>query len=116
MSNESVAALTLTERAAEEVKRIMQEQKLDPEQAFLRFGIQGGGCSGFEYILGFVDAADDKDAHFESRGVRIVTDSKSLQFTMGTKIDFHADIMQRNFVFDNPLASRTCGCGTSFSV
>ena len=108
--------VSLTEKAAREIQRILDEQGLDSATHYLRFGIQGGGCSGFEYVLGFDDAVTERDETFECRGVRIATDKKSLAFTQGTEIDFQADVMQRHFVFNNPNASRTCGCGTSFSV
>ena len=106
----------LTAKAAEEMKRIMLEQGLDPERSVLRFGIQGGGCSGFEYVLGFDNAIKETDEVLESRGIRIATDKKTLEFTEGIEIDFEATVMERHFVFNNPKASRTCGCGTSFSV
>jgi len=113
-------SVDLTEKAAAEVARIMKEQSLDPATSYLRFGIQGGGCSGFEYVLGFVDSFSvpdvDKDALLESRGVKILSDEKSLEMADGTEIDFESDVMNRKFVFNNPKASRSCGCGTSFSV
>ena len=110
------APVNLTAKAAEEMKRIMLEQGLDPESSWLRFGIQGGGCSGFEYVLGFDNTINETDEVLESRGIRIAADKKSLALTEGIEIDFEATVMERHFVFNNPKASRTCGCGTSFSV
>ena len=110
------AAVNLTAKAAEEMKRIMLEQGLDPERSWLRFGIQGGGCSGVEYVRGFDNAINETDEVVESRGIRIAADKKSLALTEGIEIDFEATVMERHFVFNNPKASHTCGCGTSFSV
>ncbi|GIX01734.1 MAG: heme biosynthesis protein HemY [Thermogutta sp.] len=106
----------LTESAAQEVKRLLAENKLAADTA-LRVSVVGGGCSGFEYRLDFEtnpDAANDVVC--ESHGVKVVVDKKSLQFLAGTTIDYQNGILQRGFVFHNPLAVRTCGCGTSFSI
>ena len=110
------SAISLTDRAATEVRRIIGEQKLDPDTATLRVGIEGGGCSGFNYILGMDDAVRESDERFETNGIRVVVDRKSLEYINGTSIDFESGIMQRQFVFNNPNATKTCGCGTSFSV
>ncbi len=112
----SETILKLTDTAVAEILRIMGDQELDPRNHYLRFGIRGGGCSGFEYILGFDSAALDSDEVIEESGIRIAIDKKSLSFTKGTEIDFEETIMERHFVFDNPNATRTCGCGTSFGV
>ena len=116
MTEATQEKITLTEKAAEEIRRIMQEQKLDVAKSGLRFGIRGGGCSGFEYVLGFDTEVKETDELLDSRGIRILADQKSLAFTEGIEIDFEATLMERHFVFNNPKASRTCGCGTSFSV
>ena len=112
----SSGAVNLTAGAAGEIRRIMAEQGLDPERSLLRFGIRGGGCSGFEYVLGFDETTRETDEILESRGIRIAADKKSLALTEGIEIDFESTLMERHFVFNNPKASRTCGCGTSFSV
>jgi iron-sulfur cluster assembly protein len=109
-------ALKLTEKAAGEVKRIMAEQKL-PETAVLRVGVRGGGCSGFEYALGFDPAADElNDSVSDYHGVRVAVDQKSKMYLDGTEIDFYDGLEKRGFVFNNPNATKTCGCGTSFQV
>ncbi len=115
-TQEAAPPVRLTESAAAELRRIMGEQKLDPGSSYLRFGIRGGGCSGFEYVLGFDTEVKEDDELLESCGIRIVADRKSLTLTEGTEIDFEATVMERHFVFTNPQATRTCGCGTSFSV
>ncbi len=105
--------LNLTEKAAGEVKRIIDEKKL-PETAALRVAVAAGGCSGFEYRLEFDESPDEQDLVREIHGVRVAVDPKSAEILGGTEIDFKEDLMSRSFVFNNPLAVRTCGCGNSF--
>ena len=105
----------ITERAVKEVRRILEEQKL-PEQTALRVGVKGGGCSGFSYTLGFDDHLSEVDQTLEVDGVRVVCDPKSFLYLNGTEIDFEDNLMGRGFKFGNPNASKTCGCGESFSV
>jgi iron-sulfur cluster assembly protein len=107
--------IAITERAASEVKRIVSEQKL-PEATALRVGVKGGGCSGFSYTLGFDDQIGETDQIYEIDGVRVVCDPKSFLYLNGTQIDFEDNLMGRGFKFGNPNASKTCGCGESFSV
>ena len=111
-------AITLTERAASEVKRIIVEKQM-PETTALRVAVAGGGCSGFEYKLDFEaepGSESEDDQVSQSHGVRVVVDRKSLKLLNGTEIDIHEGLNKRGFVFNNPLAVRTCGCGTSFGV
>ena len=108
-------AVTITEKAAGEIKRVMTEQKLDT--AILRVGVAGGGCSGFQYALGFdtqTDAA--KDHVTEQHGVKVAVDKKSALYLDGTRIDFYDGLEKRGFTFDNPNAVKSCGCGSSFSA
>ena len=107
--------ISLTERAAHEVKRIVTEQKL-PEATALRVGVKGGGCSGFSYTLGFDDQVTETDQILEVDGVKVVCDPKSFLYLHGTQIDFEDNLMGRGFKFGNPNAAKTCGCGESFSV
>jgi iron-sulfur cluster assembly protein len=107
--------MTLSPRAAKEIKRIMSEQEL-PDTAVLRVRVVGGGCSGFEYKLEFAKGADGDDVISESHGVRVVVDPKSAQKISGTEIDIQEGQDKQGFVFNNPLALRTCGCGTSVQV
>ena len=109
-------ALTVTETAASEIKRMVQDNDgLDPANTMLRLGIHGGGCSGFEYSLDFTQEKGDTDEEFESQGVKIVCDRASQPYLDGTELDFRDELMGRGFVFNNPNAQRTCGCGSSFS-
>ncbi len=109
-------SLQLTENAATEIKKVIAEQKM-PENVALRVGVAGGGCSGFEYKLGFDEHVDEQsDIVCEMHGVRVVVDKKSLLHLDGTEIDYHNGIDKRGFVFSNPNATKSCGCGSSFEA
>lgn len=107
--------ITVTDRAAQEVARIIDEQKLS-DATVLRVGVKGGGCSGFSYTLGFDDATSEVDQIFQINGVRVAVDPKSFLYLNGTQIDFEESLMGRGFKFGNPNAAKSCGCGESFSV
>ena len=109
-------AITLTERAIVEVKKIKEEQELG-EDTYLRVGILGGGCSGFSYKLTFEENEIDElnDNTYEFDGIKAVVDRKSELYLDGTTVDFHDELDQRGFKFDNPQAQKNCGCGSSFS-
>ena len=107
--------IALSTRAVSEVKRIISEQQL-PDVTALRVGVKGGGCSGFSYTLGFDDQFSETDQISEIEGVRVVCDPKSFLYLNGTEIDFEDNLMGRGFKFGNPNASKTCGCGESFTV
>jgi len=82
----------------------------------LRIGVTGGGCSGFQYNFSLDDKVDDDDVLFERDGINVVVDETSIPFVSGATIDFKTDLMGAYFTMENPNASSTCGCGTSFSV
>ena len=106
--------VALTEKAAEKVREIRQAESI--EEAFaLRLRIVGGGCSGFSYDLYF-DQAGEGDKTLDSNGVQIVVDPMSLQYLMGTEIDYVDGLYGAGFKFNNPNVKSTCGCGSSFSV
>lgn len=110
-------AILLSELAAKQIKDIIQQQNLPAEQTKLRVGVKGGGCSGFSYLLDLTEeAAGETDEQMESQGVQILIDSKSLLYLDGTEIDFKEDVIQSGFVFKNPNATSSCGCGSSFSA
>jgi len=106
----------LTEVAAREIKTIIQQQELDADKVRLRVGVKGGGCSGFSYVLDLTETQKDTDELIEQHGVKIIVDPKSLLYLNGVTIDFRDEIMGRGFVFNNPNATSTCGCGSSFSA
>lgn len=109
-------SVTLTEKAAKEVQRVMSEQKM-PEATLLRVGVVGGGCSGFQYSLGFDTNSDPaKDEVVEQHGIKIAVDRKSELYLDGTVLDFYDGLEKRGFTFNNPNAVKSCGCGSSFSA
>lgn len=87
-----------------------------PEGTFIRVGVEGGGCSGLSYKLEFDQQMKDGDQVFEDKGIKIVVDKKSFLYLIGTELDYTGGLNGKGFVFNNPNASRTCGCGESFSV
>ncbi|GAB2958453.1 iron-sulfur cluster assembly accessory protein [Hymenobacter coalescens] len=109
-----LAPITLTSRALEEVKNILREKNV-PAEYGLRVGVQGGGCSGLSYLLGF-DKAKDQDETFELDGVLLIMDKKHAMYVMGMEVDFQDGLNARGFTFSNPQAKSTCGCGSSFSA
>jgi iron-sulfur cluster assembly protein len=113
-------AITVTEKAAGEVKRIIDEQRKDgelPEKIYLRMRVVGGGCSGFQHKLDLDPVINDKlDEVYEFHGVPVVVDKRSLMYLNDVTVDFHDDLNRRGFSINNPSAKSTCGCGSSFSM
>ena len=107
--------ISLTQKAADEIKKIMQQQHAD-EEVGLRVGVKGGGCSGLSYFLDFEKEPRPDDNVFESNGVKIFLDPKSALYLKGTVLDFSDGLMGTGFNFINPNAQRTCGCGQSFAA
>lgn len=109
-------SVVLTEKAANEVQRVREEQKFEDE-IFLRVGAAAGGCSGYSYQLEFDKTFDqEKDDAYEYHGVRVVVDKKSALLLEGTTIDWYEGLDARGFKFDNPNVVKSCGCGSSFQV
>lgn len=109
--------ITLTEKAASEVRNIIKEQGLPDGQTRLRVGVKGGGCSGFSYLLDLTEEPkSEMDEEMDCNGIKILVDMKSLLYLDGTEIDFKNEVMGKGFVFKNPNATTTCGCGSSFSA
>ena len=109
-------AIEITEKAAEEVRRVQVEQSFEDDM-FLRIGVAGGGCSGFNYTLSFDNAFDEKaDSKFDQHGVAVVVDKKSALYLDGTTVDWYDGLEKRGFTFENPNAVKTCGCGSSFQA
>jgi iron-sulfur cluster assembly protein len=113
MANSDVP-VTLTDGAINQLTKIMTEQKLSQEHA-LRVGVKGGGCSGFTYILGF-DEKKEEDEEFSSGGFHVVMNKAHAIYLVGIEIDFLDGLQNRGFTFNNPNATESCGCGTSFSA
>ena len=108
--------ITLSETAAREIRTIAEREELDLSKVRLRVGVKGGGCSGFSYLLDLTETQKETDEAFEQHGITIVCDPKSLLYLGGTTIDFRDELAGRGFVFQNPNATTTCGCGSSFAV
>ncbi len=107
--------ISLTEKAASEVRKIMEQNKI-PETYGLRVGVKGGGCSGLSYSLGFDSEKRENDKLVTIDGIRLFVDPKSLFYLSGTELDFTDGLTGRGFVFNNPNATKTCGCGSSFGA
>ncbi len=107
--------ITLTEKAAAQVAKVKQENNIPAEHG-LRLGVKGGGCSGLSYVLGFDETPNEKDKVFTIRGLTVFVDPKSLFYLGGTVLDFSDGLNGKGFVFNNPQATKTCGCGSSFGV
>jgi len=131
-------AVTLTDVAVKEVKHILDDQRKKmngngsadaadvaddnngdvslPDKMYLRVGVKGGGCSGFNYTLDLTDQKSEEDEVFEYDGLEVICDPKSYLYLNGVTVDFRDEVMGRGFVFSNPNATSSCGCGSSFSV
>jgi iron-sulfur cluster assembly protein len=107
--------IKITDKAALEVKKIMDENKV-PQNYGLRVGIKGGGCSGLTYTLGFDAEPREGDTIIDSKDVKLFIDGKSLFYLSGTELDFTDGLNGKGFIFNNPNAAKTCGCGESFGV
>ena len=107
--------ITVTDKAKNKVEELVRSSNLN-ESYFLRVSVAGGGCSGLSYKLDFDNEIKPGDQFFEDKGIRISLDMKSFLYLAGTELDFSDGLNGKGFNFQNPNASRTCGCGESFSV
>jgi iron-sulfur cluster assembly protein len=107
--------LQLTERAARRIQELMAAEGV-AEKGGLRLGVQGGGCSGLSYAMRLEKQPRERDQVFEQDGARVFVDPKSYVYLESITLDFEDTLMRKGFLFQNPQASRTCGCGTSFAV
>ena len=106
--------VSITERAASKIREILEEEnKID---GGIRVGVKGGGCSGLSYSLSVDDKTGEDDQVFEAHGVKLYVDAKSFLYIAGTELDYTDGLNGSGFKFENPNASRTCGCGSSFGV
>ena len=111
---ENKLPVTLTENAIREIRVLLQNSSLGSEYG-LRLGVKGGGCAGFSYILDF-DLPQSNDSVFELDGLKVFIDKAQEIYLSGTEIDFKSGLDNRGFIYNNPNATGTCGCGTSFSA
>jgi iron-sulfur cluster assembly protein len=106
----------VTEKAAQKIHELLAKEGVPEQFGGLRLGVQGGGCSGLTYAMRLETKARDRDNVFEENGARVFVDPKSLLYLAETTLDYEETLMRRGFVFQNPAATRSCGCGTSFSA
>ena len=108
--------IKVTSDARIKVSQLMQEEGFNPDVDYIRVGVKSGGCSGLSYDLTFDDLQSDQDRLFEDNQVRILVDKKSLLYLLGTTLEYSGGLNGKGFIFNNPNAQRTCGCGESFSL
>lgn len=108
--------INVSAEAAKKVASLMSEEGKDVANAFIRVGVKSGGCSGLSYDMGFVNTPEEGDQLFEDQGVKILVEKKSLLYLLGTTLEYSGGLNGKGFEFNNPNASRTCGCGESFSL
>ena len=113
-SQATTPVITLTESAVKEVKRLLDLQGIT--EGGLRLGVKGGGCSGLSYTMNFDEKIGPHDQVYDIEVIKVIVDAKSAIYLQGTQLDYYKDLMTGSFRFINPNASKTCGCGESFSA
>ena len=108
--------IKVTSDARIKVSQLMQEEGFNPDVDYIRVGVKSGGCSGLSYDLTFDHLKSDQDRLFEDNQVRILVDKKSLLYLLGTTLEYSGGLNGKGFIFNDPNAQRTCGCGESFSL
>jgi iron-sulfur cluster assembly protein len=107
--------VSVSDSAKKEALKLMEADSMGKD-AFIRVGVKGGGCSGLMYDLEFDTKINEGDKEFEDNGIKVVVDKKSFLYLIGTELDFSGGLNGKGFVFTNPNADRTCGCGESFAI
>ena len=115
-SQASAKGIQVTDKAIAKIRTAMVREGVSPEQGGLRLGVQGGGCSGLSYNIRFDSQPRERDRIFQFSDVRVFVDPKSFIYLHGMILDYQETLMQQGFVFVNPQATKSCGCGTSFSA
>ncbi len=108
--------IKVSESAKKKVIALMQEDGFDAVKDYVRVGVKSGGCSGLSYDLTFDNSAQDNDKIFEDNDIKVIVDKKSFLYLVGTTLEYSGGLNGKGFVFNNPNANRTCGCGESFSL
>ena len=108
--------IKVSDYAKEKAIQLMTEDGFKPFEDFIRVGVKSGGCSGLEYVLKFDNEKTDADQIFEDNGIKIIVDKKSILYLAGTTLEYSGGLNGKGFIFNNPNANRTCGCGESFSL
>lgn len=108
--------IKVADTAKKKVVELMKDDGFNPSSDYVRVGVKSGGCSGLSYDLKFDNEQQEEDKVFEDNGVRIIVDKKSFLYLIGTTLEYSGGLNGAGFVFNNPNANRTCGCGESFSL
>ena len=108
--------IQVSDQAKSKAAQLMTEEGFDPTTDYIRVGVKSGGCSGLEYVLKFDNIKNETDTIFEDNGVRGIIEKKSILYLAGTVLEYSGGLNGKGFIFNNPNASRTCGCGESFSL
>lgn len=108
--------IKVSDTAKRKVRELMTEEGFNPSTDYVRVGVKSGGCSGLSYDLSFDNKQEETDKIFEENEVRIIVDKKSFLYLVGTTLEYSGGLNGKGFVFNNPNANRTCGCGESFSL
>ena len=108
--------INISSKAAQKVSSLMQEDGKSVDSSYVRVGVKSGGCSGLSYDMDFVEKAEDGDKLFQENGIEILVEKKSLLYLIGTTLEYSGGLNGKGFSFNNPNASKTCGCGESFSL
>lgn len=108
--------IKVSDHAKEKAIQLMTEDGFKPFEDYIRVGVKSGGCSGLEYVLKFDNEKADADQVFEDNGIKIIIDKKSILYLAGTTLEYSGGLNGKGFIFNNPNANRTCGCGESFSL
>ncbi|AZI67071.1 iron-sulfur cluster assembly accessory protein [Kaistella daneshvariae] len=108
--------IKVSDHAKEKAIQLMTEEGFKPFEDYIRVGVKSGGCSGLEYVLKFDNERADADQVFEDNGIKIIVDKKSILYLAGTTLEYSGGLNGKGFIFNNPNANRTCGCGESFSL
>ncbi len=108
--------IKVSDKAREKAIQLMTEEGFNPAEDYIRVGVKSGGCSGLEYVLGFDNKVGETDQVFEDNNIKIVVEKKSILYLAGTTLEYSGGLNGKGFVFNNPNAARTCGCGESFSL
>lgn len=108
--------IKVSDQAKVKAIQLMTEDGFNPAEDYIRVGVKSGGCSGLEYMLGFDNKQNETDQIFEDNGIKIVVEKKSILYLAGTVLEYSGGLNGKGFIFNNPNASRTCGCGESFSL
>jgi iron-sulfur cluster assembly protein len=108
--------IKVSDQARQKAVQLMTEEGFNPSEDFIRVGVKSGGCSGLEYILIFDNKKVEGDQIFEDNGIKVIIEKKSILYLAGTVLEYSGGLNGKGFIFNNPNATRTCGCGESFSL